>query len=68
MAELYKQYNGAVVRVLGKAVQTDTGDNLVLYVHNDGEPGVHAQPERIFWGDVEFNGQRHKRFTELATA
>ncbi|MFA6445645.1 MAG: DUF1653 domain-containing protein [Candidatus Paceibacterota bacterium] len=60
----YKHYKGTKAKVISKAVHSETGEPLVIYIHlEDG--GVWARPEKMFLEQIEINGKKTNRFQKI---
>ncbi|WP_433959324.1 DUF1653 domain-containing protein [Cytobacillus horneckiae] len=59
----FKHYKGTVYAMISVAEHTETGEKLVIY-QNDNEE-TFARPYDMFFGEVEVDGVKIKRFTEI---
>lgn len=60
----YRHYKGFVVKVLGEAVHTETGEPLVIYIHlEDG--AVWGRSKKMFLETILKNGKKIERFKNI---
>ena len=57
----YKHYKGGIYTVIGIGLHTETEERLVAYYDEEGK--VWFRPEEMFFGEVEVNGVKVRRFT-----
>lgn len=60
----YKHYKGGLYKVKMIGKHTETGELLVIY--EDSKNNVWIRPKEMFESDVEFNGEKMKRFTKFS--
>ncbi len=62
---LYRHYKGKDYSVLGFAKDSETKEQMVLYVPLYGDGGYWVRPLSMFTEEVEFNGRVLPRFNYL---
>ena len=61
---IYEHYKGSRVKVLFEAVQSETGEHLVIYMHlEDG--GIWARPKHMFLENIILDGKEIERFKKV---
>jgi hypothetical protein len=60
----YRHYKGKNYRVLGKALHSETNEELIVYQALYGDYGVWVRPTAMFFETVQVNGSAHPRFTK----
>ena len=68
---MYHHFKGGLYAVLGEAVHTETGEELVIYLSVEEPTKIHARPKEMFYGHVErdgYSGPRFYRRTECHTS
>lgn len=63
---LYRHYKGNLYTVLGIALHSETGEELVVYRPEYGERRLWVRPRAMFLENVTANGQVVPRFTPVA--
>ncbi|MCX6723641.1 MAG: DUF1653 domain-containing protein [Candidatus Staskawiczbacteria bacterium] len=62
----YKHFKGDLVEVIGTALHSETLEEFVVYKHitgkRAGEPHYWVRPVKMFFEEVEVNGQKLPRF------
>ena len=58
----YQHFRGGMYKVLGLGKHSETLEELVVYQHLDGEKEIWARPIKMFFGEVEKDGQKFTRF------
>ena len=59
---VYKHYKGNYYKVIGVAKHTETLEDLVVYQALYGDKSVWCRPKSMWNEEVEFNGNKVKRF------
>ena len=59
---IYRHYKGKFYEVLGTAVDSESGEQLVVYRACYGKRGLWVRPLAMFLESVEVNGNRQSRF------
>ena len=67
---VYQHYKEGLYLVLGLAIHTETGENLIVYVplytqEDHKGPRIQVRPVEMFFEDVEVNGVKQPRFQYL---
>jgi len=60
----YKHYKGAIYNVIGKAIHTETNEEMIIYKNEQNE--TFARPQSLFFGEVEVNGVTKPRFKKIS--
>jgi len=61
---VYKHYKGARVKVLFEALDSETKEHLVIYMHlEDG--GIWARPKHMFLENIVLDGKEIERFQKV---
>jgi hypothetical protein len=61
---IYQHYKGTKVRVLFEAIQSETQEHLVIYLHlEDGI--VWARPKHMFLENIVVDGKEIERFKKI---
>lgn len=61
---IYQHYKGAKVRVLFEAIQSETREHLVVYLHlEDGI--IWARPKHMFLENIVIDGKELERFKKI---
>lgn len=61
---IYQHYKGTKVRVLFEAIQSETGEHLVIYMHlEDGI--IWARPKHMFLESIIVDGKEIERFKKI---
>jgi len=61
---IYKHYKGSKVRVLFEAIESETKEHLVIYMHlEDGV--IWARPKHMFLENIVLDGKEIERFQKL---
>lgn len=61
---VYKHYKGTRVKVLLEALDSETQDHLVIYMHlEDG--GIWARPKHMFLENIMLDGKEIERFQKI---
>ena len=61
---VYKHYKGTKVKVLFEAIQSETKEHLVIYMHlEDGV--VWARPKHMFLENIILDGKEIERFQKI---
>ena len=61
----YRHYKGGEYEVLGVARHSETLEPLVVYRPLYNDSGLWVRPHAMFFGELEVDGRRQKRFTCL---
>lgn len=61
----YRHYKGGEYELLGVVRHSETLEALVLYRPLYGEGALWVRPHAMFFGDVELDGGRRRRFERL---
>ncbi len=59
---IYRHYKGKFYEVLGTAVHSESGEQLVVYRACYGKRGLWVRPLSMFLGSVEVDGRSQPRF------
>lgn len=59
----YRHYKGNVYELVGYATHSETNEKFVIYKNQSGE--MFARPYRMFFEEIESNGKKIKRFSEI---
>jgi len=62
----YRHYKGGEYDVLGAARDSETLAPLVVYRPRYNASGLWVRPHAMFFGDVEIDGQRVRRFEPVS--
>jgi len=61
---VYKHYKGAKVKVLFEAIDSETKEHLVIYMHlEDGV--IWARPKHMFLENIVLDGKEIERFQKV---
>lgn len=61
---VYKHYKGTRVKVLFEAIQSETKEHLVIYMHlEDGV--IWARPKNMFLENIILDGKEIERFQKI---
>lgn len=60
---IWRHYRGQLYRVIGTAKHTETGEQVVMYEPLYGEPMYWVRPAFMWEEEVEYLGEKMKRFT-----
>ena len=61
---VYKHYKGTKVKVLFEAIQSETKEHLVIYMHlEDGV--IWARPKHMFLENIILDGKEIERFQKI---
>lgn len=60
----YKHFKGSVVLVIDEAIHTETGEQLIVYRH-ENKNIVYVRPKRMFLENVIVDGKEVPRFTKI---
>ena len=61
---VYKHYKGTKVKVLFEAIQSETKEHLVIYMHlEDGV--IWARPKHMFLENIVLDGKEIERFQKI---
>ena len=64
---VYQHYKGTRVKVLFEAIDSETKDHLVIYMHlEDG--GIWSRPKHMFLENVILDGKEIERFQKVEPA
>jgi len=64
MEEKYKHFKGGLYEIVCEAIDSETQDDLIVYKSlKDGK--VWVRPKRMFFENVEVNGEIVPRFEKL---
>jgi len=64
MKEQYKHFKGGLYEIVCEAIDSETQDDLIVYKSlKDGK--VWVRPKRMFFENVEVNGEIVPRFEKL---
>ena len=58
----FRHFKGNLYRLEGFARHTETQDEMVVYRALYGEHGLWVRPAKMFFGTIERDGKRMKRF------
>lgn len=61
----YRHYKGGEYDVIGAARDSETLAPLVVYRPRYNASGLWVRPHAMFFGDVEIDGQRVRRFAPI---
>ena len=64
-ARRYRHYKGGEYDVIGAARDSETLAPLVVYRPRYNASGLWVRPHAMFFGDVEIDGQRVRRFAPI---
>lgn len=62
----YRHYKGGEYDVIGAARDSETLAPLVVYRPRYNASGLWVRPHAMFFGDVEIDGQRMRRFEPVS--
>ncbi|MEN9493582.1 MAG: hypothetical protein RJA63_4031 [Pseudomonadota bacterium] len=62
----YRHYKGGEYDVIGAARDSETLAPLVVYRPRYNASGLWVRPHAMFFGDVEIDGQRVRRFAPVS--
>jgi hypothetical protein len=62
----YKHFKGKEYEVIGVAKHSETLEDFVVYKALYGENDIWIRPINMFLEEVEFNGQKVKRFEYIS--
>ena len=62
----YRHYKGGEYAVIGAARDSETLAPLVVYRPRYNASGLWVRPHAMFFGDVEIDGQRVRRFAPVS--
>ncbi|MFA5931759.1 MAG: DUF1653 domain-containing protein [Candidatus Paceibacterota bacterium] len=61
---IYKHYKGTKVKVLFEAIESETKEHLVIYMHlEDGV--IWARPKHMFLENIVLDGKETERFQKI---
>lgn len=61
---IYKHYKGAKVKVLFEAIDSETKEHLVIYIHlEDGV--IWSRPKHMFLENIILDGKETERFQKV---
>lgn len=61
---MYRHYKGTKVKVLFEAIQSETKEHLVIYMHlEDGV--IWARPKHMFLENIILDGKEIERFEKI---
>ena len=63
----YRHYKGGEYEVLGAARHSETLEPLVVYRPLYGEGALWVRPHAMFFGELEVDGVRRRRFAPMGT-
>ena len=64
VGEIYTHYKGTKVRVICEAIQSETEEHLVIYMHlEDGV--IWARPKHMFLENIIVDGKEIERFQKI---
>jgi hypothetical protein len=61
----YRHYKGGEYEVIGVARYSETLEPLVVYRPLYNDSGLWVRPHAMFFGDVEVDGKRQRRFAPV---
>ena len=61
----YRHYKGGEYELVGVARHSETLEPLVVYRPLCDATGLWARPHAMFFGEVEIDGRRQRRFVRL---
>lgn len=64
----YRHYKGGEYEVFGVVRHSETLEPLVLYRTLYDDSGLWVRPHSMFYGEVEIEGRRVRRFAHVETA
>ncbi|WP_077621543.1 DUF1653 domain-containing protein [Sediminibacillus massiliensis] len=63
MSSIFRHYKGGIYKPVCTAVNSETGERLVIYEGLDGK--IWARPEKMFKGTVWVDGKEVYRFENI---
>ena len=61
----YRHFKGGEYEVLGIALHSETGEEMVVYRALYGEGKVWVRPKHMWTEEVVHNGEKYSRFTYI---